>query len=415
MLLATAASAQVLRRPGQAPPTLLRSQGQVPRPPGTTDPDGPYTLSLRVYVTPAEAGHVLAPGQGVYLLLSDAAGHRVGRDPSGHALFAEMPNATYEAVVNPNPNAPVGPRGRAGVGITILQPAEGTYQLQVSGTDTGQFDYVLQAVDRTGRPRWTHFGNHGTEPGATDRFEVTYSLSLDPPIWIAEKPDRAYLSVHAWGETVPQLLLTDPRGRRLGHSPLAQTDYHEIPRSSYADAGQTVETMELEISAPLPGAHTLEVIGTEVGRYDLEIYYSDGANANGVQLVQEIPTIPGAVHRYRLVCARGVEDGLALSGAFGNAELLRFASPTGALTRVNQAHAAFPVVIFYGETIRSESFRATLNGADVRGHFQPKPNSHEMVLLQLAPGTNELVFSVQGRGAAGELVTVPTRLELEVQ
>jgi hypothetical protein len=75
----------------------------------------------------------------------------------------------------------------------------------------------------------------------------------------------------------------------------------------------------------------------------------------------------------------------------------------------------FPVVVFYGEKILPESFRATLNGADIRPRFDPKPDAHEAVTLQLTPGKNELVLSIQGRGASGEIVTVPTRLEFEVQ
>src|SRR5439155_1761727 len=51
--LAAAGTAQVIMRPpGEPPPTLPRTQGQVPRQPGATDPDGPYALALRVYVTP---------------------------------------------------------------------------------------------------------------------------------------------------------------------------------------------------------------------------------------------------------------------------------------------------------------------------------------------------------------------------
>ena len=221
--LAAGGTAQVIMRPpGQPPPTLPRAQDQVPRPPGFTDPDGPYALALRVYVTPFDAKRVLAPGQGVRLLLTDSTGRRFGRGPLGGAFFLEIPDATYEAVVNPNPNAPVGPRGRAGAGIALRRPPEGKYELQVIGTEAAEFEYVLQAFDRAGRQRWMHFGRGGTEPGAVDRFEVTYSVSLDPPVWIAEKPDQAYLSVHAWGETgasqdiVTHLLLTDPRGRRLG-------------------------------------------------------------------------------------------------------------------------------------------------------------------------------------------------------
>lgn len=56
VLLAGAAEAQVIMRPpGQGPPTLPRSPGQLPRPPGTTDPDGPYSLARRFH--PKPAGH----------------------------------------------------------------------------------------------------------------------------------------------------------------------------------------------------------------------------------------------------------------------------------------------------------------------------------------------------------------------
>src|SRR5207247_1525823 len=302
------------------------------RPPGFTDPDGPYALALRVYVTPFDAKRVLAPGQGVRLLLTDSTGRRFGRGPLGGAFFLEIPDATYEAVVNPNPNAPVGPRGRAGAGIALRRPPEGKYELQVIGTEAAEFEYVLQAFDRAGRQRWMHFGRGGTEPGAVDRFEVTYSVSLDPPVWIAEKPDQAYLSVHAWGETgasqdiVTHLLLTDPRGRRLGDSPLARAKYREIPRAIYEEGGQTRDTLELELRAPLDGAHTLEVIGTRAGRYDFEINYTDGQGSGDIHL-EGIPTVPGAVHRYRLECARGAKPLVRLSGAFAASGLLTFAPP----------------------------------------------------------------------------------------
>jgi hypothetical protein len=421
-LAASPLSAQViLRRPGDPQPGLPRSQGPVPLPSGVTDPDGPYTLAIRVYMWPTAAAHAPARGRGVLLLVTDPAGRRFGHDSSGSTLVDEIPHATYDAVINPNPNAPVGPRGRAGVGITLPVAAEGSYELQVTGLERAQFDYVLLAFDRMGRQRWMHFGNHGTEPGAIDVFQITYSLSTDPPVWITEKVDRAYLWVHAWGDTgrgqdvVTQLLLTDPRGRRLGQSPDGKARYAEIPRSSYGEGGQTVETMELEVMAPLPGAHTLEVIGTRAGRYDLEIRYGDSQGSEGGAVVQGIPTAAGIVHRYRLLCGRGAPNALTLSGAYAPGRLLSFASPTGATTRVSLPQGEFTIVVFYGSTLLPESFAATLNGADMRTRFHPKLNGHEAVRLQLRPGRNELVLSASGVGSTGEPLPVRTGLEFHVR
>src|SRR3989441_9471143 len=124
--LAAGGTAQVIMRPpGQPPPTLPRAQDQVPRP----------------------------PGQGVRLLLTDSTGRRFGRGPLGGAFFLEIPDATYEAVVNPNPNAPVGPRGRAGAGIALRRPPEGKYELQVIGTERSE----ERRVGKECRSRWSPY------------------------------------------------------------------------------------------------------------------------------------------------------------------------------------------------------------------------------------------------------------------
>ncbi len=323
--------------------------------------------------------------------------------------------------VNPTPNLPIGPRGRAGAGIVLRQPKEGKYELQVTGTERGEFDYVLQAFDRTGRQRWMHFGHSATEPGAVDRFEVTYSLSLDPPVWIVEKADHSHLSVHAWGDagqdqdTVTRLLLTDPAGRRLGYSQLTGTTHTEIPRSVYDEGGgQTRPTLELEVSGPRAGAHTLEVVGTRAGRYDFEVHCTDGRGSDGVDDLQGIPTAPGVTHRYILECAPGRQPVLSLSGAF-RGRLLSFASPLAASTRVSQVQTAFPVVVFYGAAILRESFEARLNRVDVGRSFHAKPGGREAVILQLGAGKNALVLSVRGRAAGGEIASARADFELDVR
>src|SRR2546427_744879 len=72
-------------------------------------------------------------------------------------------------------------------------------QVPREGPDPDGYEYIVQAWDRAGRPRWTLFGRRATEPGAVDRYELTYSLSLTPPIWIAEKRDHSLLTVFLHG------------------------------------------------------------------------------------------------------------------------------------------------------------------------------------------------------------------------
>ena len=418
----------ILRRPGQPKPAPSPSPGQVPR--QGPDPDAPYTLTVRVYVTPFEAKRLPVPGQGVHLLLVDDQGRRLGRDPVTDALYAEIPDARYEPVINPHPTAPVGPRGLAGNGITLRTPAEGRYEIQVIGADQTGYEYVVQAWDRTGRPRWTDFGRGATEPGAVDRYELTYSLSLTPPIWLTEKKEDSFLAVFLHGirqggsepEDVGELVLTDPRGRRLGVSPLTRTTYKEIPKAYYGAASN--EGSELDVREPADGAYRLEVIGTSVGRYDLEIHPSDKTGrALGPLQLAEMPTLPGAVHRYAFRYSSAPGAGFRVSGGFSDGDggpderngFLTYANPTAAETRLSGGQTTFPLLIFYGPPILPETLRAALNGADVTKLFVPAPGGHQLVPLRLRPGENTLTLSVRGRTANGQIASDTDRFTFIVR
>jgi hypothetical protein len=426
---ASSAAAQViLRKPGQGPPTLPRTQGQVPR--DGPDPDAPYWLTVRVYVTPIEAQRIPPPGQGVHLVLVDSEGRRIGRDPDGDTRYAEIPDATYGPVLNPQPTAPVGPRGLAGNGITLRSPAEGRYELQVIGVERIGYEYIVQAWDRTGRARWTHFGRGGTEPGAVDRYELTYSLALTPPIWITEKRDDAMLTIFLHGvrqgrnepADVSELVLTDPRGRRTGGSGPSGSTYQEIPRAYYGGASN--DGSELGVPAPADGTYTLDVIGTAVGRYSLSFYPSDvtGGSRDAFEF-EQIPTRPGAVHRYALRYSRAAGTGSHVYGAFLGANgggdesnrLLTYAHPTQAETVLPAGQATFPLLILYGVPILPETFRATLNGADITRVFRPAAGGHELVPLKLRAGVNTLTLSVQGRTASGQVAPDTDQLRFIVQ
>jgi hypothetical protein len=428
-VVASNSSAQtIIRKPGQGAPMLQQSPGQLPR--EGSDPDGPYSLTVRVYVMPFDTNRSPVPGEGAHLLLTDGTGRRLGRDPATGALHHEIQDGRYEPVINPNPTLPVGPRGLAGTGIALRTPAEGRYELQVIGADRAAYEYIVQAWDRTGRPRWTHFGRGATEPGAVDRYALTYSLSLTPPIWIAETRDHSFLTVFLHGvrqgrresANVSELVLTDPRGRRLGVSPLTKATYQEIPRSYYGPASN--EGSELGVPEPADGVYTLDVVGTAVGRYDLEFQPSGrtGDPLGSVQLA-ELPTRPGTVHRYALSYSAS-EGRFQVSGGFPGADdkvdeakssFLTYAHPITAETRLRSGQITFPLLIFYGPRILPETLRAVLNGADVTTLFSPTPRGHQMVLLKLRAGENTLTLSVQGRTSRGDTASGTDRLTFIVR
>ena len=428
-MVANSSSAQtIMRKPNEGrPSTLEPSSGQVPR--VGPDPDGPYSLTIRVYVMPFDTNRAPVPGEGAHLLLTDSTGRRLGLDPTTSALHHEIADGRYEPVINPNPTMPVGPRGLAGNGIALRTPAEGRYELRVIGADHAAYEYVVQAWDRTGRPRWTHFGRGATEPGAVDRYELTYSLSLTPPIWIAEKRGHSFLTVFLHGvrqgrsepADVSELVLTDPRGRRLGVSPLTKATYKEIPRAYYGAASN--EGSELGVPEPAEGVYTLDVVGTAVGRYDLEFHPSDGmGDPLGSFQLTELPTRPGTVHRYALSYSAS-EGRFHVSGGFpgGNdkvneaTRVLTYAHPITAETKLRPGQIAFPLVIFYGPTILPETLFALLNGTDVTKLFTPTPRGHQMVLLKLRVGENTLTLSVQGRTSRGETASDTDRLTFIVR
>ena len=113
--LVTAASAQVMMRPG---PGANRSGVTIIEP--TFEP--PYRLTVSVYVT-AQDGRPVPPPLGANVLVIDPWGRRAGMDAAG-VLHREIPAARWDPVHNPAPQAPVGPRGLAGTSVTLDDPPE---------------------------------------------------------------------------------------------------------------------------------------------------------------------------------------------------------------------------------------------------------------------------------------------------
>src|SRR5262245_46168398 len=101
-LLTSHAVAQVIMRPEPG-----ANQSGVTVVPPAFEP--PYQLTVRIYVSTPD-GQPLPPPIGANLLLIDAQGRSTGMDAAG-ALHADIPGARWELATNPQPRAPVGPRG----------------------------------------------------------------------------------------------------------------------------------------------------------------------------------------------------------------------------------------------------------------------------------------------------------------
>lgn len=89
---------------------------------------------------------------------------------------------------------------------------------------------------------------------------------------------------------------------------------------------------------------------------------------------------------------------------------LSYLKPLEAQTTLPQGQSAYYLLIFYGKTIQPQTFKATLNGADISGSFHPNPDSSDAVKLNLQQGRNTLVVSVDGIRNDGRKATDTDRL-----
>jgi hypothetical protein len=105
-----------------------------------------------------------------------------------------------------------------------------------------------------------------------------------------------------------ELLMTDPNGNETGFVPTTGALVSQIPGSSYGpefiiddssatDATTTPEVKILEVLTALPGAYTLQSVGTGAGNFTLDFVFYD---TNGNPTVKSVNgnTVPGVINRY---------------------------------------------------------------------------------------------------------------------
>jgi len=205
-------------------------------------------------------------------------------------------------------------------------------------------------------------------------------------------------SVDVAGEAI----LTDPRGRQTGVDSLARTERRMISRSTPPGEGSARRSTMLEVRQPMDGAYLLQVTGTTVGTYTLDVRAWDRNGVVARPELRDVPTAPGMVHRYRLDYMAAGGTPLRLGGGFEGDRLLGFAMPIGAETRLAVGSTSFPLTIFYNVQIDPVTFNALLNGDNISGRFTPKPGAYQIVRIPLRSGVNTLVLSVDGASGGAE-------------
>jgi hypothetical protein len=94
---------------------------------------------------------------------------------------------------------------------------------------------------------------------------------------------------------------------------------------------------------------------------------------------------------------------------------LRYGNPTKSQTELPEGENSIEIFIYYGKTIKKETFKATLNDQDIKNLFYPVPGGGDYVKLNLQKGRNVLVFSVDGINEIGKVSTDTDRLTVVVK
>lgn len=349
--------------------------------------------------------------QAIRWFLIDPRGRRRGADPATSASYADIPAITFYSATGQS-------------GLVLKEPVEGRYELHITGAFPSiRYKVFVDAPDRAGKPWTTPYANRTAEAGAVDRYDVVYSKASTPPVRVSEVKDFSRLTLLLTGveNPVSELLLTDPRGRRTGLAPETNAAYREVPRSSYLTEGTDRQAMVLDLRQPMDGSYVLQVAGTAAGRYTLDLRAWDrSGSATSKPDFRDIPIDRDSVHLYVLDYSAVAGVPLTVTGGFdgggkkpeAGGKFLTYANPASPETRLPPGATSFPLLIFYGRSIKPVTFTAMLNDMNISSRFTPAPGTSQTVLVPLRPGSNTLVLSVDGTTASGGVATDVDRLVL---
>jgi hypothetical protein len=154
----------------------------------------------------------------------------------------------------------------------------------------------------------------------------------------------------------------------------------------------------------------------------LIIRTNDLALNASTQMFPNMTIAPGITHTYAFTFSKAVGSQLKIGGGFDGGgqrpkdvnKFLSYANPSESQTTLPAGTTTFPLHIFYGSTIIPSTFKAELNGVNIAPLFNPIPAENQIVTLNLAPGRNVLVLSVNSN-LPTRIATDTDRLVLKVQ
>ena len=252
--------------------------------------------------------------------------------------------------------------------------------------------------------------NGGVATTLANRYNNTYGAlrRFSGPEYTYTDITGIVIRFHSPGE----LLVADPQGRITGYDPRTGQSYSEIPGSNYGvmslDDDETgepgPETKELDIRQPAAGEYLLDVVGTGVGTYDIEVNAYDPELTPSQSVFTDVPISPGELHSYAFDFQKTVGSTIAVDGGFDGGgqrprdvnKFLSYGSPGESQTSLPAGTTQTTVLVFYGATVLPATFSATLNGQDVTALFQPVAGGSDRVTLDLLAGRNVLKLSIDG-------------------
>lgn len=236
---------------------------------------------------------------------------------------------------------------------------------------------------------------------------LSFNSQYDYPIQSIRDMDKNLMF-----NQLPYSVLSCPDGWDSG----PHTGIGAFKEQYYLNPGQTVA---FKIASKFPPGTERELI-FEPDDEDLWILWLDqyetGPNAYITPPEAEPPVPTAEFYQYKVKTIGPVDpEELDLYNGGGQKPdgvnlFLRYGSPKQSQTELPSGTGKFEIFIYYGKTIKPETFKATLNDQDIKGLFHPVPGGGDYVKINLQNGRNVLIFSVDGLNEKGQTANDKDRL-----